>query len=150
MENMIVETHDTHGILVTDLTNPLITRYALGDVVELGQSCPCNRSLKTISKIHGRIRNMLVLQNNNKIWPTFGEPKFRTITNKIIRHQIVQKDLINITVFLQVTEPLTIMEQTNLLTLMQTTIKYNHFIYNIQYVDTFPLGKFEPFKTELL
>ena len=37
MENIIVEIDDIHGVVITDLTNPLIKRYALGDVVELGK-----------------------------------------------------------------------------------------------------------------
>ena len=162
MENIIVETDDIHGVIITDLTNPLIKRYALGDVVELGKDkCLCGRSLKTISKIKGRVRNMLVLENidNNKvnldrIWPTFGEPEFRSITDKIIRHQIIQKTLKDIEISLQVTNPLDDIEMINFMELVNKNIVHcgghsDYFIFEIKYVDGFPIGKFEPFKTEV-
>uniref|UniRef100_A0A6C0CBS5 AMP-dependent synthetase/ligase domain-containing protein n=1 Tax=viral metagenome TaxID=1070528 RepID=A0A6C0CBS5_9ZZZZ len=144
MENIIVEVDSVHGILVTDLTNPIITRYALGDVVELGGSCKCGRTLSTISKIYGRVRNMLVLSNGDKIWPTIGEPLFLSVSNKIIRHQMVQTSLQELELRLQVNSKLTDLEERNLIDLVLKTIGMN-LKCNIVYVDDFPAGKFEAF-----
>jgi len=150
MENIIVEVDVTHGILITDLTNPLICRYAIGDHVELGtEACVCARTLQTITKIKGRVRNMLVLPNGDRIWPTIGEPKFLFVTNKIRRHQAVQKTLTDIELRLQVRECLTATEESDLLTLVRESIGYEHLIIRIVYVDDFPAGKFEAFKCEV-
>jgi hypothetical protein len=88
MENMIVEIDEEHGVLITDLNNPVIIRYALSDHVELRPACTCDRSLPTIKKIIGRNRNMLILPNGDKVWPTIGEPKFKLISDKILRHKV--------------------------------------------------------------
>lgn len=150
MENIIVESHPKYGILVTDLTNPIINRYALGDVIELGtELCKCGRTLPVIKKIHGRIRNMLVLPNGDKIWPTIGEPRFLLTTNKIIRHQMIQKTLYDLELRLQVNELLTKEEENQLLNLVYKTLEYDHLICKIVYVDGFPEGKFECFRCEI-
>lgn len=150
MENIIVETDIEHGVLITDLTNPIINRYAQGDIVELGTPCKCGRTLPTITKIFGRIRNMLILPNGDKIWPLIGEPVFQSITNKIIRHQAIQKTLYNIELHLQVTEKLTSVEEDNLINLVLKTLNYDHLKCNIIYVDKFKEGKFEVFKCEIV
>ena len=41
------------------------------------------RSLATITKIYGRIRNMLVLPNGDRQWPTYGETHYMNISSKI-------------------------------------------------------------------
>ena len=70
MENIIVETDDEGAAIITSLTNPYIKRYKHGDHIELGE-CNCGRTLQTIKTIHGRVRNMLILPNGDKKWPTF-------------------------------------------------------------------------------
>lgn len=150
MENIIVENNKEHGILITDLTNPIINRYALGDIIELGtEPCKCGRTLPTITKIYGRIRNMLLLPDNNKIWPTIGEPLFRTITDKIIRHQAIQRTLNDIELRLQVKEVLTKEEYDNLIFLVLKSLGWSHLKCHIIYVDKFDDGKFEAFKCDL-
>jgi phenylacetate-coenzyme A ligase PaaK-like adenylate-forming protein len=151
MENIIVETDQIYGILITDLTNPIINRYALGDIVELGtESCKCGRTLPTITKIYGRVRNMLILPNGDKVWPIVGEPQFLSITNKIIRHQTIQKTLYKLELRLLVRENLTETEELNLLNLVSKTIKCDHLTCDIMYVDDFGFGKFEAFKSEVV
>ena len=150
MENMIVQVDDEHGVLITELTNPLITRYALGDIVELGtEPCKCGRTLPTITKICGRLRNMMLLPDGSKIWPTIGEPLFNTITKKIIRHQTIQKTLYHLELNLQVNEILNNDEECNLKNLVLKTLNYGHIICDIKYVDGFKSGKFEIFKCEV-
>lgn len=152
MENIIVESDPNLGILVTDLTNPLIKRYVLGDIIELmpdGYECLCGRKLKTIGKIMGRVRNMLVLPSGDKIWPTVGEPLFSTITDKIIRHQTIQTDLYNVEVLIQAKTPFTEKEHTDLLALITKSLGQDHLKIEIKYIESFPEGKFEAFKTLL-
>ena len=151
MENIVVEVDENHGVLITDLTNPLINRYALTDHVVLGPKCPCGRTLTTIKYIHGRIRNMLMLPNGDKIWPTIGEPQFRTkISKKIERHQVVQSDYYTFEIRLKVTEKLNDEETTNLLNLVLKSLNQSYLtkdMFKILYVDEFPPGKFESFKS---
>ena len=75
MENQIVETNENNELIITTLTNPYIRRYKNGDVVELGE-CNCGRSLQTIKKIYGRVRNMFTMSNGDNKWPIFGSRTF--------------------------------------------------------------------------
>jgi phenylacetate-coenzyme A ligase PaaK-like adenylate-forming protein len=158
MENMIVENHPEHGILLTELTNPAITRYALGDAIELGPvdsngkgTCPCGRSLATITKIYGRIRNMLVLPNGDRQWPTYGETSYKSkITSKIKRHQIAQISLYDLE-FRLVSESLTDEEENKLITCVLESLGQPHLRCKLRYVDEnfWSFGKFEGFKNEI-
>lgn len=75
MENQVIETNDENEVIVTTMTNPYIKRYKNGDVVLLG-SCNCGRSLQTITKIYGRVRNFFVMPNGQKKWPLLGSLTF--------------------------------------------------------------------------
>lgn len=147
MENIIVEIDPIHGVLITDLSNNFIQKYAIGDVVELGKElCKCGRKLPTITKIYGRIRNMMILPNGDKIWPTIGEPLLRTVTDKILQHQAVQKSLYEIDLCLKVSLKLTSGEEDDLILLAKKILNQSHIIFKIVYVNSFPMGKFEAFK----
>ena len=150
MENIIVETDPIHGVLITDLTNPIINRYALTDIVELGEDCSCGRTLPTIKRIQGRIRNMLALPDGDKQWPTVGEPQFRSaITKKIIQHQVIQHGFYEFEIKLKVTEKLDNFEEQKLLDLVVKSLNQSYLnkdMFRIMYVNDFPHGKFESFK----
>lgn len=75
MENQFIEIDDDGSALITTFTNPHIKRYKHGDVVELGE-CTCGRKLQTITKIHGRIRNMFKFENGDMRYPIFGSQQF--------------------------------------------------------------------------
>lgn len=151
MENIIVENHPEYGAVITDLSNPYITRYIIGDKIEMDDSpCPCGRVLPIIKKIYGRVRNMLVLPNGDKIWPTVGEPLFRTlISTKIIRHQIIQKEIDILEIKICVTESLTTEERELLKNTILENLGYAHLKCYIVEVESFPDGKFEAFKSEM-
>ncbi len=149
MEHIVVESDSQHGVLITDLTNPVITRYALGDIVDLAsdsEHCKCGRKLPMITQIQGRIRNMLKLPNGDKVWPTVGEPQFTTITDKILRHQAVQSDINRVELHLKVSSKLTDEEHNQLLELVQQSLGYDHITVSIVYINGFKPGKFEAFK----
>lgn len=89
MENQIVEVDSDGGIIISTLTNPYIRRYKHGDHIELGK-CTCKRTLQSIKRINGRVRNMFTMANGDKRWPLFGS---RTFYEKygIKRFRVIQK-----------------------------------------------------------
>ena len=100
-ETLIVEVLDADGracppgevgrVVVTDLHNfatPLI-RYDIGDFAEVGPPCPCGRGLPVLSRIIGRIRNLLVTADGKRHYPFLGQSQFLDIA-PILQHQFVQ------------------------------------------------------------
>lgn len=77
MENQFVEVDSDNNMIITTKTNPYVKRYKNGDCIELGE-CNCGRKLQTISKIHGRVRNMFVTKDGQKIWPLIGSREYYT------------------------------------------------------------------------
>jgi phenylacetate-CoA ligase len=62
----------TGTVLITALHNysaPLI-RYEIGDFAMRGTACDCGRTLPTIEKVIGRTKNILVLPNGERHFPT--------------------------------------------------------------------------------
>ncbi len=101
-EALVVEVIDDGGracgpgqtgrVVVTTLHNfamPLI-RYEIGDLAEAGGPCACGRGLPVINRILGRMRNMLVLADGRRYWPSFGLRGLSTELG-IRQHQLVQK-----------------------------------------------------------
>jgi len=89
---------------------------------------------------------MLVLPNGDRFWPTIGESFFNTVTNKIIQHQLIQTMVNHIELHLKVSSELSIDEENNLLSLITKKINQAHINFQIMYVDSFPMVKFEAFK----
>lgn len=102
-ESLIVEVLDEHGrpcapgelgrIVVTDLHNfatPLI-RYEIGDYAEVAPPCACGRGLPALSRIAGRVRNMLVTADGRRFWPRLNSRRLRDIA-PVLQHQAVQKE----------------------------------------------------------
>ena len=90
---------ETGRVVVTDLHNfatPLV-RYEIGDYAEVAPPCPCGRGLPTLSRIAGRVRNMLVTAEGRRYWPLLGSRKFLEVA-PVLQHQVVQKafDLIEL------------------------------------------------------
>jgi phenylacetate-CoA ligase len=82
-EAVLLEILDAHGeacppgrigrVVITPLHNfatPLL-RYELGDFAAFGEPCACGRGLPVLSRIAGRRRNMLVLPDGSRHWPSF-------------------------------------------------------------------------------
>lgn len=102
-ENLLVEildesncpcaTGETGRVVVTTLHNfgmPLI-RYEIGDYAEVGESCPCGRGLPVLARIHGRQRNMLVLPDGRRHWPSFPSVLWLSVA-PIEQFQVAQTD----------------------------------------------------------
>ncbi len=139
MENQIVEVDTEGAIIITTNSNKYIRRYKHGDHIELG-SCNCGRTLQTIKKIHGRVRNMMVLPNGDKKWPLVGSLQYESFGIK--RFQMVQTKIDELELSI-ICEPLNEKE----LDLIEVVKKQIGFDINviIKYVDDFPNYKFEEF-----
>lgn len=102
-ENLLVEILDEAGrscgpgetgrVVLTTLHNfamPLL-RYELGDYAEVGAPCDCGRGLPVISRIHGRRRNMIVLPDGRRHWPSFPAEMWCEVA-PIEQFRLVQKN----------------------------------------------------------
>jgi len=84
---------ETGRVVLTALHNfamPLI-RYELGDYAEVGPPCDCGRSLPVLKRIHGRRRNMLVLPDGRRHWPSFPAEMWHAVA-PIEQFRVVQHD----------------------------------------------------------
>ena len=88
MENLIVEVLDAQGrpcdpgeegeLIVSDLRNfatPLI-RYRIGDRAIAGGACSCGRSLPTLERVMGRVRNMVAMRDGTRGYPSLATGTF--------------------------------------------------------------------------
>lgn len=103
-ENLLVEILDDAGrpcrpgetgrVVITTLHNfamPLI-RYDIEDYAEVGDACACGRGLPVLTRIHGRRRNMVVLPDGRRHWPSFPAIRYTGIA-PICQIRIVQRTL---------------------------------------------------------
>jgi len=104
-ESILVEVLDDHGspcgsgqigrVVLTTLVNfdfPLI-RYDTGDYAEVGPPCDCGRGLPVLSRIVGRQRNMAVLPDGRRIWPSIEIDSQATDMPGILQFQLIQRSL---------------------------------------------------------
>ncbi|OGQ96336.1 MAG: hypothetical protein A2521_10835 [Deltaproteobacteria bacterium RIFOXYD12_FULL_57_12] len=161
-ENLLVEVLNDHNqacrpgeigkVAVTTLHNyamPLI-RYEVGDYAEVGTPCPCGRGLPVLSRVLGRQRNMLVLPDGRRIWPTFGVSTWAQDL-PIIQFQFVQKDLERIEARLVTSRPLTNDEEARLISALHRRLTYP-FQVDFTYMTEIPRsssGKFEDFMSDV-
>jgi phenylacetate-CoA ligase len=106
-------------VVVTPLHNfamPLI-RYEIGDYAEVGEPCSCGRGLPVLTRIMGRVRNMVTLPGGARHWPNLAGPFYRDIA-PVVQHQIVQHDLEHVEARLVVERPLSSDEEDTLRTLI--------------------------------
>ncbi|HTP95661.1 MAG TPA: hypothetical protein VMK05_07400 [Burkholderiales bacterium] len=139
-------------VVVTTLHNfamPLI-RYRLGDYAQVGPACPCGRGLPVLTRILGRVRNMLTLPNGEKRWPLigcrgYGEPWL------IRQFQFTQSSLDEIEVRLVTGRPLTAAEEAGLRRSIIDSLGHP-FRLRLIYcaaIERGAGGKFEDFRSEL-
>jgi len=144
MENQIVEVDTECALIITTNSNKYIRRYKHGDHIELG-TCSCGRTLQTIKKIHGRIRNMMLLPNGDKKWPLVGSLEYESFGIK--RFKMVQTKIDELELRI-ICEPLGERESE----LIEVVRKHIESSVNviIKYVDSFPNYKFEEFVSNLI
>lgn len=162
-ENVLVEILDERGapcgpgeagrVVVTPLHNfalPLI-RYELGDYAEVGPLCACGRGLPVLSRVAGRVRNMLVLADGRRYWPAFGSAGLAEIA-PILQQQLVQKSFDAIEARLVTARPLTSAEEESLRRHVQARLPAP-FEIRFSYCDDLGRsagGKFEDFVSEVV
>lgn len=161
-ESVLVEVVDDQGhackpgqigrVLVTTLHNfamPLI-RYEVGDLAEVGAPCVCGRGLPVLSRILGRVRNMLVLASGERYWPSFGMRSL-TVELGIRQHQVVQKTVDLLEARLVVAAPLNHEQEERLRARLLSTVPPG-FRIELVYCDEIARsagGKFEDFMSEV-
>lgn len=105
----------TGRVVLTTLHNfamPLI-RYELGDYAEVGAPCDCGRGLPVLARIHGRRRNMLVLPDGRRHWPSFPAEIWRSVA-PVEQFRVVQRTPEDIEVQYVMAQALTPEERTRL------------------------------------
>jgi phenylacetate-CoA ligase len=116
-EGVLLEVLDDRGtpcepgqvgrVVVTSLHNfamPLV-RYDIGDYAEVGAPCSCGRGLPVLTRILGRVRNMLVTADGKRYWPVFGTRALMDST-PVLQYQFVQTTPQRIDAHLVVSAPL--------------------------------------------
>ncbi len=160
-EAMLLEVLDDAGepcpagasgrVIVTPLHNfatPLV-RYEIGDIAEVGPSCPCGRGLPVLAGIIGRYRHMLTYPDGRQIRPRVNEG---FVDQPAIRQfQVVQTAPEVLDVRLVVERALSGAEEAH------TREALLHFLghpfeVRFSYVDEIPRspgGKYEDFRSEV-
>jgi phenylacetate-CoA ligase len=139
MENQIVEVDSDGALIITTTSNKYIKRYKHGDHIEMGK-CTCGRRLQTIKKIHGRVRNMMILPNGDKKWPLIGSLEYESFGIK--KFQMVQTKIDELELSI-ICKPLGERE-TDLIKVVNKWVGVPVNVI-IKYVDSFPNYKFEEF-----
>jgi phenylacetate-CoA ligase len=143
---------ETGRVVVTTLHNfamPLI-RYDIGDYATVGEPCPCGRGLPVLSRIMGRVRNMLTLPSGDKVWPYYGGDKFSK-TAPIRQYQLAQIGLTELELRLVADRTLTEEEIGTLRDIINEGLGHPYAI-RVTYRDGIMRGaggKFEDFRCEL-
>lgn len=160
-ENAVVEIIDDAGrpcgpgevgrVIVTPLHNfasPLI-RYEIGDYAEVGTPCTCGRTLPTIQRILGRVRNMLTLPNGERRWPVLDYNAYR-MAAPIQQMQLVQKSPTQLEAKVVASRPLTASEEAALQKAVSTSLAFpgEICIVCVREIPRSAAGKYEEFLNE--
>lgn len=143
---------ETGRVVLTPLHNfamPLI-RYELGDYAEAGDPCDCGRGLPVISRIHGRRRNMLVLPDGRRHWPSMPSALWLSVA-PIEQFQVIQVDPGTLDVAYVMARPLSATEAARLEEALAERFSHR-FTIRWSRVESIPRsegGKFEDFVSRL-
>lgn len=135
-------------VVVTTLHNfamPLI-RYEIGDYARVGgDRCACGRRLSVIETVLGRERNMLVLPDGRKLWPSFPSEFWADLP--IRQLQLVQTELEHIQARLVASRTLNADEEARFRNMLRERFRYD-FAVTLEYCATIERtagGKYEDF-----
>ncbi len=161
-ENVLLEVLDNNGrpcrpgqsgrVVATTLHNfamPLI-RYDIGDYATAGEPCSCGRGLPVISRILGRVRNMLTLPTGGQVWPYFSANKLRDHV-PIRQFQLMQKTLTRLELRIVPERPLTAEDEAKMRAVIIDGVG-GGFTISFSYHDAIasgPSGKYEDFRSVL-
>ena len=139
---------ETGRVVVTPLHNfamPLL-RYELGDYAEAGDPCACGRRLPALTRILGRVRNMVRRPDGRMYWPVIEEP-FRPVRGIVRQFQVVETAPREIEARVVAMRPLTSPEEQQVRAGLQESFGPEYRIV-LRYLDKIargPTGKFEDF-----
>ena len=138
-------------VVITTLHNfamPLI-RYDIGDYAEVGSPCDCGRGLPVLTRILGRVRNMMALPSGDKRWPFIGSG-YRQLA-PVRQFQVIQKTIRQVELRLVVERTLTLEEEAKVRAYALERLGHA-FDLTVAYCEEIPRsagGKFEDFKSEV-
>lgn len=134
-ENLLVEILDEAGrpcgpgetgrVVITPLHNfamPLI-RYDIEDYAVVGDACACGRGLPVLTRIHGRLRNMVVLPDGRSHWPSFPVIRYSGIA-PICQIRIIQRTLTKVEAVYTAERPLSSEETQGMVKAIQEALGY--------------------------
>ncbi len=157
-EHNLVEVLDERGrpctpgqvgrVVVTTLHNfalPLI-RYEIGDYAEVGAPCACGRGLPVLKRVLGRTRNMLVLPDGRRHWPSFPSKAWSGVVS-IRQLQLIQDAPDHIEARLVLADELTAEEADKLIKILQGCLAYPFPITlrRVETIERTPGSKYEDF-----
>jgi len=158
-ESVLAEVLDDEGrpckaggigrVTLTALHNyatPLV-RYDIGDMAEVGASCPCGRGLPAWRRILGRERNLILMPDGSRVWPVLGFRLSRDVA-PVLQYQLVQEDRQSVEARLVVERALSPAEEDKLRGLFHEWIGHPfalRFSYFEGRLPTGSSGKFEEF-----
>ena len=114
---------ETGRVVVTQLHNyamPLV-RYEIGDYATVGGSCRCGRGLPVIRRILGRQRNMMMMPDGSRFWPSFGTKMYQRVA-PVRQAQFVQPAIGRLEARLVTERPITEAEEAALRVLIQARV----------------------------
>lgn len=157
-ENLLVEIIDDYGrpcrsgntgrVVVTTLHNfamPLI-RYAIGDYAEVGEPCGCGRGLPVIARIRGRQRNMLILPDGRRHWPSFPTSMWHAVA-PIRQFQVIQTEVDRLEISYAMDRPLNENEKRRLETALASILGHHYSVLwkKVEAIERGPGRKYEDF-----
>lgn len=161
-EAALVEVVDDHGspvpsgavgrVVVTPLHNyatPLI-RYEVGDYAVAGDACPCGRGLPVIRRVIGRTRDLAILPNGQRVFPSLDGKALGQVA-PLRQFQLVQLSPEEIEVRLVVSRALNTSETAKLHGALEKAFGHP-FRWRVTYVDEISRsasGTFEDFRCDI-
>jgi phenylacetate-CoA ligase len=139
-------------VVLTPLHNfvmPLI-RYELGDRATLGAPCSCGRTLPVLHTIPGRARDMITTPTGERRFPFYSHGEMMKL-DAIVQHQVAQTAVNQIEIRLVVRRPLTVAEETQLISIARAGLGTAHELRIVYCKEILrqESGKFAEFTNEL-
>jgi phenylacetate-CoA ligase len=139
-------------VIVTPLHNfasPLI-RYDTGDIAEVGAACSCGRGLPVLTRVLGRVRQMITLPDGSRHWPGLPGARLRAAI-PMRQFQFVQRARDCLDVYLVMERPMTADEERNCLAILAETFgpAFGFRLHFVERIDRSAGGKYEEFRSDL-